>query len=306
MSKKDKNTGFLKIAWQGILGLIVLISASCIGVFIAYYRQFFSDTIGATINIPYESITIPLILLVIIYVGFFIIVKVLKKTKDPVSKSVFEFSKKITNIYVIITVFLLIIVLSTGLLIFYGQYKNDLPIKGEFSRYDTPGHYDDEGIPSTEKNIPVVAPKINCHSEKGGFVRLVKSDILVCEITDYNKTVDNYTTDITRAFTLKIFNNESQTRENKTIMWYTESGIRFIRIDLDQEDIKEIRVFIRVENNNSEVNRYYYSFYTNIITKEQYYANENQKMPVLIAILSFSFFSIIAGMKNLRDLIEGK
>jgi hypothetical protein len=87
-------------------------------------------------------------------------------------------------------------------------------------------------------------------------------------------------------------------------MQYTRNGIKFIKIEIDQEDIKELRVFFKVKNSNSEVNKYYYGFYINSLTKEQYYANENQKIPLLITIISFSFFSIIAGMKNLKDLIE--
>lgn len=215
-------------------------------------------------------------------------------------KTITDKIKKYLNVYVLFSLFLTAVIVTSGIDLLAQQYPSKLPFDkdifqvhyNDHTKYEEFGFYDLGGINP---------PKIDCRSDKS-YNDFVEGDRLIC-ITNVSYKKDFYISDIKM---IAYHVNGSKINLNRThSCGYT---IRVYEIPLDNDyEFIDTRFLISDKNDFREWHLPHGSLeFKPIISQEEYFSRERSKTTLLITIFSIALFSSVIAVKNLRDLIEHK
>lgn len=281
--------------FTGYYFLVISIVAFLI---VTYFSYIYIEKSITLLGIPPMTLTI-----LGFFTYFFVIIIVAKwyvqeKTFGK-SHKIIKIVKKI-NIWTILTLYLVISVFVIGLVILSEEYKIQLPFKVNFKL--------ENSRPEDYSNVNL--QNLTCKS-KSDFNNFVQGDRLYCDFEiSSERNVTNETLGLQRAYVRQYLSSNDTFRYPFTLESEPARHEKQVSIIIDvPEDATWIKAWVIAQlfsetgNNYAE---YASEFEGTVFTRYEYMTLERQKIPLILAVLSFASFSIIVAIKNLRDIIEDR
>ncbi len=280
------NESKYEMVFHIILSIIVIVG------FVGFVRFYISSSFEK-MGISFQHISSVFVLVGGLFI-FFLFIKYVFQENFPKIK---EILKKKFNVWVILTICLIIFVILSGMGLISEEYKSKLPLNAKYKLYD-----------DTNK---IELPKISliyCES-KSGYTDFVKGDIIDCGFTINYTNAPNLNLSYIEVRQYLFSNNTLNTIYE--VEWASphQKKNAHPRIDLNknkEENYADITIYVEFRSKTRSYTGYYYKIKSPILQKEEYDAREKQKISLILALLSFASFSIIIGVKNFRDLVNGR
>lgn len=208
---------------------------------------------------------------------------------------IYSFLKCKINNYVLITFYLIFLLIFIGVDVIGSEYSADLSSPLKFEVQDNFKELIGENILSIDTNI--------CESSSK-YIKFVKGDTLKCKINFSYKNQSQF-----KLSNIKIMKNNLKGELNAQSEYnYSSDKIVYdYFIYLTNESYQHYIIDIWFSDNSNE-NKLFSrgGLETTLISEEDYNYMQKQKLPLILALLTVAVFSVIAAMRNLRDIIEKK
>jgi hypothetical protein len=206
-------------------------------------------------------------------------------------KTYFKVKFKKFNNYTIITIYLIFLVFLLGIGLIGDYYSTDLPLNIQPYTYNSLSNF----------NESIKLSNLKCDS-KTGYHNFVEKDRIKCTIN-----LDSLKDQIEIIF-IKVqqyLSNDSflTTFDKEYKIDKIKEGYAHLDI-IENEFYLDSTIIVTLYSKKKQSITFYYYIKGPILQRNEYHDKENQKMPLILAVLSFAGFSVIMAIKNFRDIVE--
>lgn len=219
--------------------------------------------------------------------------------KEIVTKKINNFFIKIDKPYLIMLIFIFVALVLAFIPLSLDTYRIDK----FYVNYAEIKPYDYSINISKESKIEMQKVVCESRSKKEYFTQ---GDQLVCSL-DLIYRKEGY--ELSQIVIDEFDVNQNLTNGVNNAIWRPcENSTRcdfFIPLS-DKPGFFEYFVHFYFKHNDEQEEYFYFKKSLNIISYEEYYNKTRSKLPLILGFFSVAFFSLLAGMKNLQDIVEKK